>query len=141
MPFDVRHPTAPHEKLRLPEWYISNLMMDRALDAICRRVKNIDRKHDVPYLAGYSIDGNTIYIDRHMPRTLKYKGRIINIDRFLLLHEAVEKALIDQLGLHYLHAIRSLLGQRRQLFALPALIGASTIALCKRRSNALAMNA
>jgi len=104
MPLDLRHPTAPHQKLKLPEWYISNLMMDRALDAICRRVKKIDRKHDVPYLAGYSLDGNTIYIDRHMPRTFKYKGRIIKIDRFLLLHEAVEKALIDQLGLHYLHA-------------------------------------
>jgi hypothetical protein len=104
MRFDLRHPTAPHEKLKLPEWYISNLMMDRALDAICRRVKKIDRKHDVPYVAGYSLDRNTIYIDRHMPRTFKYKGRIINIDRFLLLHEAVEKALIDRLGLHYLHA-------------------------------------
>jgi hypothetical protein len=79
-------------------------MMDRALDAICRRVKKIDRKHDIPYVAGYSLDGNTIYIDRHMPPTFNYKGRIINIDRFLLLHEAIEKALIDQLGLHYLHA-------------------------------------
>jgi hypothetical protein len=104
MPLDLRHPTAPHEKLKLPEWYISNLMMDRALDAICRRVKKIDRKHDIPYLAGYSLDGNTIYIDRHMPLTFKFKGRIINIDRFLILHEAVEKALIDRLGLHYLHA-------------------------------------
>jgi len=24
-------------------------------------------KHDIPYLAGYSKDGKTIYIDRHMP--------------------------------------------------------------------------
>jgi hypothetical protein len=39
MPLELRHPTAPHEKLKLPEWYISNLMMDRALDAICQRVK------------------------------------------------------------------------------------------------------
>jgi hypothetical protein len=104
MPLDLRCPTAPHEKLRLPEWYISNLMMDRALDAICRRVKKIDRKHDIPYLAGYSLDGKTIYIDRHMPSSFKYKGHRIDTDRFLLLHEEVEKALIDQLGLHYLHA-------------------------------------
>src|SRR5580692_8992044 len=54
MPLDLCHPTAPHEKLKLPEWYVSSLMMDRALDAICRRVKKFDRKHDVPYLAGYS---------------------------------------------------------------------------------------
>jgi signal transduction histidine kinase len=35
----------PHKKLRVPEWYISNLMMDRALDAVVFRVKNIDRDH------------------------------------------------------------------------------------------------
>ena len=61
------HPNTPHRKLQLPEWYISTLMMDRALDAVVRRVKSLDRKHDIPYLAGYSRDGKTIYIDRHMP--------------------------------------------------------------------------
>ena len=35
MPLDFCHPTAPHKKLKLPEWYVSNLMLDRALDAIC----------------------------------------------------------------------------------------------------------
>ncbi len=104
MPLDYCHPTAPHEKLRLPEWYVSSLMMDRALDAISRRVKKLDRKHDIPYLAGYSLDGKTIYIDRHMPPSFKYRGRTIDTDRFLILHEEVEKTLIDQLGLHYLHA-------------------------------------
>jgi hypothetical protein len=79
-------------------------MMDRALDAICRRVKKFDRKHDIPYLAGYSLDGKTIYIDRHMPQFFKFRGRKIDTDRFLILHEEVEKTLIDQLGLHYLHA-------------------------------------
>jgi hypothetical protein len=104
MPLDFCHPTAPHKKLRLPEWYVSSLMMDRALDAIVRRVKNLDRKHDIPYLAGYSLDGKIIYIDRHMPKSFKFRGRTIETDRFLILHEEVEKTLIDQLGLHYLHA-------------------------------------
>jgi hypothetical protein len=79
-------------------------MMDRALDAVVRRVKKLDRAHDVPYLAGYSLDGKTIYIDRHMPRAFRFGGRSIETDRFLILHEEVEKTLIDQLGLHYLHA-------------------------------------
>src|SRR5207253_1677930 len=74
------------------------------LDAVVRRVEKFDRHHDVPYLAGYSNDGKTIYIDRHMPRTMKYRGREIDTDRFLILHEEVENTLIDQLGLHYLHA-------------------------------------
>jgi hypothetical protein len=104
MPWHFCHMEAPHKKLRLPEWYVSSLMMDRALDAVVRRVQNLDRKHDIPYLAGYSRDGKTIYIDRHMPPSFRYRGRDIDTDRFLILHEEVEKTLIDQLDLHYLHA-------------------------------------
>ena len=104
MPLDLCHPETPHKKLRIPEWYVSSLMMDRALDAVVRRVKNLDREHDIPYLAGYSKDGKTIYIDRHMPKTFRSRGREIEVDGFLILHEEVEKTLIDQLNLHYLHA-------------------------------------
>src|SRR6266566_3932456 len=104
MPLHYCHPTAPHKKLRVPEWYVSGLMMDRALDAIVRRVKKVDREHDIPYLAGYSRDGKTIYIDRHMPKSFRFRGRVIETDRFLILHEEVEKTLINRLNLHYLHA-------------------------------------
>jgi hypothetical protein len=104
MPSNTCHPNAPHEKLKAPDWYISSLMLDRALDAILRRVKKLDREHDIPYLAGYSQDGKTIYIDRHLPKSFTFRGRTIEVDRFLILHEEVEKTLIDQLGLHYLHA-------------------------------------
>ena len=104
MPLDLCHPEAPHKKLKLPEWFVSSLMLDRALDAIVRRVKKLDRAHDIPYLAGYSRDGKTIYIDRHMPKLMKSRGREVDTDRFLILHEEVEKTLIDQLDLHYLHA-------------------------------------
>src|SRR6185312_193174 len=36
--------------------------------------------------------------------SFKFRGRTVETDRFLILHEEVEKTLIDQLGLHYLHA-------------------------------------
>jgi hypothetical protein len=88
----------------IPEWYVSSFMMDRTLDEVVRRVKKLDRRHDIPYLAGYSKNGRTIYIDRHMPKSFVYRGRRINTDKFLILHEEVEKTLIDQLGLNYLHA-------------------------------------
>jgi len=104
MPLHFCHPNTPHKKLKMPEWYVSSLMMDRALDAVVRRAKKLDRAHDIPYLAGYSRDGKTIYIDRHMPKTMTYDGREIDTDRYLILHEEVEKTLIDQLNLHYLHA-------------------------------------
>lgn len=103
MPTDSCHPESPHRKLRLPDWFVSNLMLDRALDAILRRV-HLDRGHDIPYLAGYSNDGKTIYIDRHLPETFTYRGREVAVDRYLILHEAVEKTLIDALDLHYQHA-------------------------------------
>ena len=103
MPTNSCHPIAPHRKLRLPDWYVSSLMLDRALDAILRRVK-LDRSFDVPYLAGYSQDGRTIYIDRHLPETFTYRGKKIAVDRYLILHESVEKTLIDELSLHYQHA-------------------------------------
>jgi len=93
-----------HERLRVPDTYVSSLMLDRALDAILRRVGGYDRAHDIPYLAGYSLDGKRIYIDRHLPRSFSYRGRAIDVDRYLILHEEVEKTLIDQLGLHYQHA-------------------------------------
>ena len=96
-------PVQYHTRLAVPDWYVSGLMLDRALDAILHRVR-LDRRHDVPYLAGYSQDGATIYIDRHLPRILMLRGRKIEVDRYLVLHETVEKTLIDQLGLHYQHA-------------------------------------
>jgi hypothetical protein len=104
MPLHFCHPSVPHTKLKLPEWYVSDLMLERALDAIIRRLKKLDRDHDIPYLAGYSRDGTIIYIDRHMPTMFKHKGRTIETDRFLVLHEEVEKTMIDRLNLHYLHA-------------------------------------
>lgn len=104
MPACGCHPSSSHKKLRIPNWYVSSLMLDRAMDAILRRVRKLDRTHDIPYLAGYSVDGLTIYIDRHLPSFMNYKGRKIDVARYLIMHEEVEKTLIDQLGLHYLHA-------------------------------------
>lgn len=61
----------------------------------------VDRSHDVPYVAGYSVDGGkTIYIDRH------YKKMMGSLDTepYVFVHEKVEKTLIDIFGLHYQEA-------------------------------------
>jgi hypothetical protein len=79
---------------------ISAAILHEARDTVLRRVKLI-RKYDVPYLAGYSRDGKRIYIDRELPRTLSINGRRVEVDPFLVLHESVEKSLVDQLGLKY----------------------------------------
>jgi hypothetical protein len=92
------------KKLRIAEWQVSSFMMDRALEAVVRQIRKLDRNHDIPYLAGYSKNGKIIYIDRDMPRSFLFRRRRIKTDRFLILHEAVEKTLMDHLGLRYLHA-------------------------------------
>lgn len=86
-----------------PEWLIGEAMMDHAVRAIRARA-HLERSYDIPYLAGYSIDGHTIFIDRHMPKSFIYRKRKVLTDRFLIVHEAVEKSLIQLLGMHYLTA-------------------------------------
>lgn len=85
----------------------SDVISDRVLEDALRAVVNrplIDRSHDIPYVAGYSRDGRTVFIDRHMPRSFLYRGKRVLTDRFLVLHELVEKSLLDEMRLHYLHA-------------------------------------
>ena len=75
-----------------------------AVQAIRRRVKIVNREYDIPYIAGYSLDGETVFIDRHLPKTFRWNTKTVRVDPFLLTHEIVEKALLDELRLHYLHA-------------------------------------
>jgi len=82
---------------------VSAEMLEKALREILSRI-TLDRTWDIPYLAGYSRDGKTIYIDRHLPRSFITRGREVTVDQFLILHEAVEKSLLDELGLVYQHA-------------------------------------
>lgn len=64
-----------------------------------------DRTHEVPYLAGSSKSGGQIYIDRRFPQHLRLKdGRSMDVDPFITLHEAVEKAVEDHMGYAYPHA-------------------------------------
>src|SRR5246127_4150936 len=98
-----KHDGSPKKKHHAAEWLISQEMMDHAVRAIRARA-HLERDYDIPYLAGYSLDGHTIFIDRHMPKSFVYKRRKVLTDRFLIVHEAVEKSLIQLLGMHYLHA-------------------------------------
>ena len=95
--------TKPRRSAGRNDTLVSASMLDAAVDAILHRV-HLDRRCDIPYLAGYSRSGRTIYIDRHVPKTFISRGRRVRVDPFLILHEAVEKSLLAGLGLHYQHA-------------------------------------
>jgi hypothetical protein len=98
----LKRSSRPRRRMR-NDTLVSGWMLTHAVSAILHRIR-LDRGHDIPYLAGYGRDGKTIYIDRHVPRFLVTRGRRVGIDRFLILHEAVEKALLEKLGLHYQYA-------------------------------------
>ena len=83
---------------------VSNAVVHDLVAALIRRPAKVSRAFDVPYIAGYSSDGRTVYIDRHMPPSFRFRGKNVRTDRFLIVHEVVEKALLDGLELHYLHA-------------------------------------
>jgi hypothetical protein len=83
---------------------VNSQMLCKSVDEILQRVR-LDRDHDIPYLAGYSVDRTKIYIDRHLETCFTdHAGRKHDVDKFLILHEATEKAMIDSWGLHYQHA-------------------------------------
>lgn len=83
---------------------VNSQMLCKSVDEILARTR-LDRDHDIPYLAGYSVDRTKIYIDRHLEKCFTdHNGHKHDVDKFLILHEATEKAMIDSWGLHYQHA-------------------------------------
>lgn len=80
------------------DWLLNDKIFDESIDTIESKFK-IDRDHEVPYVAGYSKDGKTIYIDKDMPKGFKSKsGKFIETDKYLILHEAIEKTLMESFG-------------------------------------------
>jgi hypothetical protein len=93
-----------HDHGNVNDTLVRASMLNRAVLEILKRV-TLDCEHDIPYLAGYSVDRKKIYIDRHLQkRFCDHTGCHHEVDKFLILHEATEKAMIDCWGLHYQHA-------------------------------------
>lgn len=69
--------------------------------------REIDRTHDVPYLAGSSKDGGTTYIDKRIPAKIKVGDKEIDPSKYLNIHEQTEHALmtIGKLPYKKAHAI------------------------------------
>ena len=62
----------------------------------------VDRKHHIPYVAGYSKDAHIIYIDKRLPRHFKLAhGGLAHPDQYLIIHETLEKAVEDTLHMVY----------------------------------------
>ena len=69
------------------------------------KTSRIETGYDVPYIAGYAPDDpKFIFIDRSIPKIVKWRGRRLPVQYFLNVHERVEKILLDEVGLTYQHA-------------------------------------
>lgn len=96
-----RQPITDRFKPYAKDWYVSNKIFDQVIKAILDEV-TVDRTYNIPYVAGYSKDGNTIYIDKDMPKSFKTtKGKLVETDQYLILHEAIEKTLLDRFKFPY----------------------------------------
>jgi hypothetical protein len=73
----------------------------------------INRNHDIPYLAGTSNDGATVYIDRRVPTELTVKGKTFDPAPFLAVHERTEHGLMVRRGESYETAHREALKAER----------------------------
>lgn len=56
--------------------------------------REIDRSHDVPYLADSSKDGGTTFIDKDVPKSVKIGGKEADPSKYLNIHEQTEHALM-----------------------------------------------
>lgn len=76
------------------DWKLSSSILDAAMQAIDDGFE-VNRDYHIPYVAGYSEDGKTIYIDSRMPEGFESKsGKFISTDQYLIFHEAIEKILM-----------------------------------------------
>ena len=72
-----------------------------------QQTADINRKFDVPYLAGASADGKTIYIDKQLPATIKVDGKEYDPTAALVAHESAESAAMRLQGENYQQAHRT----------------------------------
>lgn len=86
-----------------PEEVLTGLLEKPEVKEYLARYMRWDFDHDVPYLAGYNLDGTVIYFDRHLPETIAIDGPEFPIHLTLSKHEQFEKAMIDLFGMEYDH--------------------------------------
>ena len=87
------------------------------------RSRKVIRDFDMPYIGGYSVNGENLYLDRHLPEriTLEQDGSKKEVDPTIPLtgyrgHEPFEWSVMDALGWGYDAAHRAATGSERRVF-------------------------
>lgn len=75
----------------------------------------VNRDYEIPYLAGYSKDGKTIYIDKRFCPVFRLKdGRGMDTTKYLCVHEYSERLIEDFCGYKYPYAHELATGIERE---------------------------
>lgn len=105
---------------------VSNQILERILNnpqvqERIYRLREIITTYDMPYVGGYSKNGNHIYLDRHLPEelTLERDGtkKVVRPVIFLadtMGHEPVEWSVMDAMGMDYGQAHQIATGAERR---------------------------
>lgn len=88
-----------HSLLRKPK--IDEILNEPKVQEEVKNPREIDRTHDVPYLAGSSKDGGKTYIDKRIPKLLKIGDKEVDPAKYLNVHEQTEHSLMEIGGLPY----------------------------------------
>lgn len=83
-----------HHNHGLADWVLSKEEMNKTIKSLMEKVKVVTT-YDIPYVAGYSQDGKTVYVDKHLPRYFTLDGNRVDITKYIVLHEAVEKSILE----------------------------------------------
>jgi len=90
-------------KKQKDDWHQSDAILLSSIDSLIKHtIVNYD--YEVPYIAGYSTDGKTIYIDKNLPKFFLDNNKKVYIDKFIILHEVLEKHLLSIPGFTYQYA-------------------------------------
>lgn len=86
---------------------IDSILDDPKVQDEITKPREINREHDVPYLAGSSNDGGTTFIDKRVPTEIKVGSKKIDPAKYLNVHEQTEHALmtIGKLSYEKAHSI------------------------------------
>jgi len=89
-------PCRPYSVIIKPEW--RKAIRDGKRIA---KTAAINREYDIPYLAGAHVSKPMFFIDRHVPKGFRDGDKYVSVDKYLAIHEFVERELMKQDGLPY----------------------------------------
>lgn len=110
---ESRVKASPDSAKLAPEEVDRILALPEVQEAI-KHPREIDRTHDVPYLAGSNNEGGITFIDRRVPVELNIDGKVFDPAGPLNVHEQVEHALMAKGKMPYESAHRIALVEERK---------------------------